>query len=65
MAQFSMEIMRLTGSVPRENQHFGIYPLNSCIYYKFPDEVEEQTGWKEDPPRSTNGPLVDSTPLYP
>ncbi len=47
------------------NENFGIYPLNSCIYYKFPDEVEEQTGWKEDPPRSTNGPLVDSTPLYP
>lgn len=25
MAQFSMEIMRLTGSVLRGNQHFGVH----------------------------------------
>lgn len=29
----------------------GFYPLNSCIYYKFPDIVEEHTGWKDNPLR--------------
>lgn len=47
------------------NENFGIYPLNSCIYYKFPDEIEEYVGWKEETPTSPNGPLVDPKPPTP
>ncbi|MDH7810025.1 MULTISPECIES: hypothetical protein [unclassified Rhizobium] len=47
------------------NENFSIYPLNSCIYYKFPDEIEELTGWTDTPSRSQNVPLVDSAPPPP
>lgn len=28
------------------------YSLNDCVYYKFPDSVEEQTGWTDNPDNS-------------
>ena len=57
---FELELARV-----EPTDDFGFYPLNSCVYYKFPDNIEELTGWKDNPPRLPNVPLVNppsSTP---
>lgn len=43
---FELELARV-----ELNDDVGFYSLNSCVYYKFPDFIEEETGWKDNPPR--------------
>lgn len=43
---FELELSR------QEVSDLGFYSLNACVYYKFPDSIEKQTGWQDNPTRS-------------